>query len=74
MCVNLLLVLILISVLTSNMALLNEDPCFVNDLKVINAMKESVARQGSNDEAHKSIDYTKGNIYIARNELIWKTP
>ena len=37
-------------------------------------MKETMFRQESNDEAHKSIDYTKGNIYIASNELIWKTP
>ena len=74
MCKSVIVVLILISVFTSNMARSNQNPRFVNNLKAINAMKETMFRQGSNDEAHKSIDYTKGNIYIARNELIWKTP
>ena len=37
-------------------------------------MKANHARQEPSNEAHESIDYTKGNIYIANNELIWQTP
>ena len=56
------------------MARPNETSCFVRYIMVSAAMKANDGKQGSKNEAHKSIDYTKGNIHIANNELIWQTP
>ena len=61
-------------VVIRNMAQLNKNSCFFLNSKYTKTMKANEARQEPSNEAHKSIDYTKGNIYIARNELIWKTP
>ena len=56
------------------MAQPNETSCFVHYMMVSTAMTANEGKQASKNEAHKSIDYTKGNIHIANNELIWQTP
>ena len=48
--------------------------CFDPIMKYSEEIKANHDKQGSRNEAHKSIDYTKGNIHIANNELIWQTP
>ena len=56
------------------MAIPNETSCFVHNIMVSTVMKANDGKEESKNEAHKSIDYTKGNIHIANNELIWQTP
>ena len=56
-----------------NMAKSNEKLCLVTCRKINKPKKATECRQSS-DEAHKSTDLIKGNIYIANNVLIWQTP
>lgn len=55
------------------MAKSNENLCLVTLRKIKKPKKATECRQSS-DEARKSTDLTKGNIYIANNALIWQTP
>jgi hypothetical protein len=56
-----------------NMAKSNENLCLVTLRKIKKPKKATECRQSS-DEARKSTDLTKGNMYIANNALIWQTP